>query len=209
MIQKTHILFALIFFIAPDLFSQNKVMFLSGETLITSHYEIKIDDGMLVYQNKHNKDKQVGLEYIFSITDSLGNENIIYEASVMEDISFSVEQMKRFINGEITARNHYHAPIASLTGFASGAGGIFLVPALGWNVFYAPLVPALSSTMVGATHASRKRIERKYPEYANDEYFIMGYTEVAQQKRITNTLKGAGLGIVAGIISAIALSNVR
>jgi hypothetical protein len=199
------IIIILFFFPAP-LMAQDTIWFLSGELLITSKYEIKTEEGILVYYNKKNKEKTTGLEYVFSIVDSKGNERVIFEPVKMDNVPFSVEQMRSFIKGEYLASTEYHAPLATIIGIAAGFGGFIAAPAVGMNYFYAPLLPATYIGVLGMTNPSEERILKRYPQYANDDYFIAGYEERSQEKRITNAVWGSLVGIAAGIVTVVVLS---
>jgi hypothetical protein len=186
-----------------DVVGQDTIWFLSGERLITSNYNIKVEDGMLNYFNKRNKEKHVGLEYVFSVVEKNGYKKIYYEPTVMDNTPFSVDQMWSFIRGEYEAHENYHPFGATLIGFGSGAGSVFIP----MPVFYAPLVPALASGITGMTDVSQDKIAKKYPQYSDNEFFISGYREVANQKRVSNSIKGGLLGLVLGITSVIIISN--
>lgn len=188
------------------LMAQDTIWFLSGEQLITSKYEIKTEEGILVYYNQKNKEKTTGLEYVFSVVDSKGNERVIFEPVKMDNIPFSVEQMRSFIRGEYLAGKEYHAPLATIIGVAAGYGGFIAAPAVGMTYFYAPLLPAAYIGVLGMTNPNQEKILDRYPQYANDEYFIAGYEERSQEKRITNAVWGSLVGIAAGIVTVIVLS---
>jgi hypothetical protein len=50
---------------------------------------------------------------------------------------------------------------------------------------------------------------RKYHQYENDEYFIMGYKADGKQRRIINVIKGAGMGLLSGIAGTLVLNAVK
>jgi hypothetical protein len=191
--------------LVDNISAQDTIWFLSGERLITSNYTIKTEDGMLNYFNKRNKEKHIGLEYIYSVNEKTGYKKIYYEPSIMDNTPFSVAQMGSFIKGEFEAHNNYHAAGSTLIGIGTGIGGVYLFPALGTSVFYSPLVPAVGSAINGMTNVSDKKIGKKCPQYADNEYFIAGYREIANQKRVSNSIKGGILGLAIGIASAIIL----
>jgi len=183
--------------------AQDTIWFLSGERLITSSYNIKIEDGMLNYFNKRNKEKHVGLEYVYSVIEKTGNKKIYYEPAVMENTPFSVDQMWSFIKGEYEAHENYHATGSTLIGIGAGVSGVYLFP----TVFYSPIVPAVGSVITGMTNVRDKKVGKKYPQYVDNEYFIAGYREVSNQKRVSNSIKGGILGLVVGIASAVIISK--
>lgn len=188
---------------------EDTIWFLSGERLISSQYTINVEDGILTYINKRNKKKQIGLEYVFSIVDSKNKEKVFFESTTIGKTYFTVEQMRSFIRGEFIAHENYHSPFSTVSGIITGTGSIYAVPSLlGLNVFFAPLVPAANSTIVGLFNYKEKKVIEKYPEHKDDNYFIAGYREVATQKRINNTIKGGLIGLGLGVASAIIINQV-
>lgn len=187
--------------------AQDTIWFLSGERLITSNYTIKVEDGMLKYFNKRNKEKQVGLEFVYSVNEKTGYKKIYYEPSIMDNTPFSVDQMWSFIKGEYEAHENYHASGSTIIGIGTGIGSVYLLPAMQLSVFYSPIIPALGSAVNGMTNVSDNKIIKKYPQYSDNEYFIAGYREVSNQKRVSNSIKGGILGLLVGFASAIIISN--
>ncbi len=187
-----------------NIIAQDTIWFMSGERLITSNYTLKVEDGMLTYFNKRNKEKKVGLEYVFSIHEKNGNERVFYEATSIDNTPFSVEQMRSFMKGEFEASQNYRSNGSFIVGFVAGAGGFYLFPlVLNAPVFYSPVIPAANSAVTGMINPSEKKIIKKYPQYAEDEYFKAGYTEIGKQKRISHSIVGGIIGIAAGIVSAL------
>ena len=60
---------------------KDTIWLLSGEPLVTSNYNLNIEDGILTYMNKRNKLKQIGLEYVFSVVDSNNKEKVVFEST--------------------------------------------------------------------------------------------------------------------------------
>jgi hypothetical protein len=176
---------------------------MSGERLITSNYTVKVEDGMLTYFSKRNKEKKVGLEYVFSIHEKNGNERVFYEATSIDNTPFSVEQMRSFMKGEFEASQNYHANGATIVGIVAGASGIYLITYAIGTPFLSPVVPAANSAVTGMINPSEKRILKKYPQYADDEYFKAGYIEVGKQKRISHSIVGGIIGLAVGVVSAL------
>ncbi|HOU98275.1 MAG TPA: hypothetical protein PLP65_05460 [Bacteroidales bacterium] len=202
--KKTVLFWSLFFSFYVAFAQEDTIWFLSGERLISSQYNINVEDGILTYMNKHNKKKQVGLEYIFSVVDSKNKEKVYFESTTIGKTYFTVEQMRSFIQGEYLARNNYHAPLATASGIITGAGAVYAVPSLvGLNVFFSPLVPAANAAIIGSFNYKDEKVVKKYPEKKDDTYFIAGYKEVVTQKRINNSIKGGLIGLGLGVASAI------
>jgi len=187
--------------------AQDTIWFLSGERLITSNYNVKVQDGMLNYFNKRNKEKHVGMEYVYSINEKTGYKKVYYEPSIMDNTPFSVEQMGSFIKGEFEAHEHYHATGSTFIGIATGIGGVYISAITVGTPFYSPIIPAVGSAVNGMTHVSEKRIAKLYPKYADNEFFIEGYREISNQKRVSNSIVGGIVGLAIGVVSGIIISN--
>lgn len=194
------------------LFAQkaDTIWFLNGERLVTSQYSVNVEDGVLSYLTKKSKSRQVGLEYVFSIIDSNNVEKVYFEPTTIENRYYSVEDMRSFIKGEFTANEKYRSPFPFVSGFVTGAGSVYAVPMLlGLNVFFSPLVPSANSAIVGTFNYQEDKVKKKYPEFANDPYFIAGYREVVTQKRITNSIKGGVIGLGVGVVSVFIINQIQ
>ncbi len=200
--EKSNILLIFILFLAITIskssFSQDTILLVSGDKMILNKYTLVDSTFSLNYFNKRGKEKTIDYYYIFSITDSTGKERIFFEPSKVEDIDYTIPQMRSFINGEIEARKTHKARIATASGFVVGAGAMFLLP-----TFYSLLIPATNSFVVSLTKPNEKKIIEKYPEKANDKYFINGYIQAGKEKRINNSIKSGLVGILTGIGAAI------
>lgn len=200
-----------LFFAISFIFAQkaDTIWFLNGERLITSNYFINVEDGILTYLTKKNKERKVGLEFVFSIIDTNSNEKVYFEPTTIEKRYYSVEDMRNFIHGEYMAMKSYNSVYPFLSGVITGAGSVYAVPyLLGLNVFFSPLVPAANTAIIGTFNYKEEKVKNKFPEYANNPYFVAGYCEVVVQKRINNTIKGGIVGFGIGIVSAIIIHQI-
>ncbi len=201
------LIFSILFFlIAIAAKSQDTIWFLSGERLITSNYTLKTEDGMFTYM-KGKKERKVGLEYVFSIHEKNGYEKVFYEPTSIDNTPFSVEQMRSFIKGEFEASEHYKATGACIAGFTAGVSGIYFFPLINAPVFWSPVLPTGTSAVIGSMNISDKNIIKKFPQYADDEYFKSGYSEIVKQKRISHSIVGGVIGLAVGIASALIINS--
>ncbi len=178
--------------------SQDTILLVSGDKMVLNNYTLVDSTFSLNYFNKRGKEKSIDYYYIFSIIDSTGNERILFEPSKIEGVDYTIPQMRSFIDGEIAAYKNHKARIATASGFVFGAAGMFLLP-----TFYSLLIPATNSFAVSLTKPRKKNIIKKYPDKANNKYFIDGYTKAGKEKRINNSIKSGLIGVVTGIIAAI------
>ena len=186
--------------------AQNTVWLLSGKKILINDYNINKyeDTHNLVYQNDKGKDKQIDVDDIFSVADKRGKENIFYKRDTLSGNFFTIPQMQDYVKGEFDAHKNYKAPLFTVLGFV--AGGTSAILPLD-KMFYAPLIPGAVTTIIGSTKASEKKIRNKFPNYANNNYYLLGYKERAKRKRINNALKGSAAGMVTGIIIAFIIGS--
>ncbi|MBE9468125.1 MAG: hypothetical protein IMY72_07375 [Bacteroidetes bacterium] len=198
-------LLSLLFIINVSL-AQNTVWMLNGKKTIINDYNINKyeDTHNLIYQNSRGKDKQIGVDEIFSVTDNTGEEKIFYKKDSLIGRFFTTKQMKDYVRGEFEAHKNYKAPLSTALGFIAGGASV-IIPLE--KMFYAPLIPAVATTIIGCTKPAEKKIKNKYPNYENNNYYILGYKESAKKKRINNALKGSVAGMAAGIIVAFIIGN--
>ena len=195
-----------IFLILITCNAQNTVWLLNGKKLSINDYNINKyeDTHNLVYQNAKGKEKQIDIDEIFSVTDKTGNENIFYKKDSLTGNFFTTEQMQDYVKGEFEARQKYRAPLFTVLGFVAG-GASAIVPLD--KMFYAPLIPGAATTIIGCTKPDKNKIKSKYPNYASNNYYLLGYKESAKRKRINNALKGSAVGMAAGIIIAFIIGS--
>jgi len=192
---------------ASGLFAQDTIVLLSGEIIPVKSFTINEKENIISFVNKRGKDKFIELDFIFSVRQSNGEELVVYKDSVFEDDSITVNEMREFVTGSITASETYHAPLATISGFIVGAGAVYLFPMAGIPIFWSPVVPAGYSAIIGSLTPKEKCILRNCPEASGRPYFQNGYSQVCQQKRVTNVVKGSLAGMAAMIIVAIIVSQ--
>ncbi len=195
-----------IFLIFSASHAQNTVSLLNGKKISINDYNINKDEdaGNLIYKNSNGKERQIGVDEIFSITDKAGNENIFYKQDSLTGNFFTIKQMGDYIKGEFEARQNYKAPLSTVLGFV--AGGTSAILPLD-KMFYAPLIPGAATAIIGSTKPAENKIKNQHPNYATNNYYLLGYKESAKRKRINNALKGSAVGMVTGIIIAFIIGN--
>lgn len=187
-------------------FAQDTIYFINGETVVVNEYNISKEANELFYKNGKGKTKAIETESIFSINDKTGKKTMFYSPdSIMEDgsFTFSIVEMERYMKGGQFARKNYKAKETLLTGFALGASSGLFVTAI-----YSPIIPALFSGVAGNTYC-QKHINKKYPEYANDSYFIAGFKEYAKSKRTKNAIVGGVAGLIVGVGTSIIIGSLQ
>ena len=134
---------------------------------------------------------------VFSITDSMGIEKIIYRPT--DTLDLTVEEARFFIDGENAARQFYTPllpPVsAALVGVGSSLLGLYGLPL--------PMLYAVVLTRAKAPEMSRP------PGYdqalVNNEAFRLGYEKAARNIKIQRCLTFGYIGLGAGIAGLLLL----
>lgn len=187
--------------------AQDTIVLLSGEKVPVKSFQINEKENIISFVNKRGKDKYIELDYIFCVKQANGEEMLIYSDSVFEDDSITVDEMRDFVNGAITANETYKPYLALSSGFVVGAGSVVLFPYVGIPAFYSPVIPAAYSAVIGSLKPKEDCVVKRRPEAKGRPYYIKGYSEACQQKRVTGAVKGSIGGIAAIIAAALIISN--
>lgn len=174
------------------------ILTLDGKIIKTDEFHIDPVDSSIVYFNKNGDIRKLDPEFVFSIKNAAGEEVIYYKPDSLE-MTYSVNEMRSFISGEVYARENYKGRWGYLSGFVIGSGTVLSMGYAGINYFYAPV---LSLGYVGATGYFPLRTDSKnIPEnYLENAPFKDGYKRAAVKKRFRNNAIGAAIGVVSGII---------
>jgi len=199
----------LLLFLSLFVKSQNTVWFLNGDKMNIDNFYVDTTNLFISYKNKRNKDKYINIDNVFSLTDSIGNEQIFYLPVKLEEDSdtFNVEQMRSFVQGEFDADNEHKARLAFATGLVTGVGGAVVFS--GALLFWSPIVPLSNGVVVGLTKPKKSKVIKLHPDRADDEHYIMGYRESARGKRTGAAIKGGLIGLGLGILAGIIYVNVK
>jgi len=181
----------LLFFIAGASSAQQKLLMLNGKEIIIKDFSVKND--LLTYKKingTREKRRTIDKFRVFSVTDSVGKENIIYEADTSFDLS--VDQMRIFIQGEQAAMKYYHRPANVVGGVVAGAVGSYLT-------FYGLPVPILYATISGRFSPKvRLADDAIYPDQKTEE-FIEGYKRKARDIKTKQTLISGLIGFALSV----------
>ncbi|MBU0764874.1 MAG: hypothetical protein KJ607_08570 [Bacteroidetes bacterium] len=184
--------------------SQDTVLFLNGRTLVLSAYKFDTERQLLLYKNRKGRMKWVEKDFIFSIRDSCGIEKIYYHPDTIERSFLSVSQMRSFAYGQRDAYSRFKAPGAAVSGFTVGAASPFAL-----YVWYS-FIPSLAvSAVYEIVPVRMKRIEKKCPDKIDDIFYLQGFRETANRKRVLNAVIGTGAGFVTGVAAALIIGTVR
>lgn len=208
-------LFSLLFILASILTTAQNYTFLlvNGKKIQVDSYTLTVQEGDSVfnYITLNGKKRHKFAEKIFSISHSNGQENVIYRPNAEIDNTFTIEQMKSYVNGRFEGRQMKTSPLVGISAFAIGFGSAFLpIPALSisGNSFSLPLgmlVPVANMVIMGNVDTPEKVLAKKNKTNNSEEYYLIGVEESLKKKRIKHSLIGGVLGLVAGVITVIAV----
>ena len=207
--------FFLIFF-SFNTSAQNNILLLNGKSILTSKYQItkELDnDSILIYTNNKGKEKEVFLIDIFSVSNNQGKEIVFYQPNKDLGYGFSSSEMRSYVLGAQNARETYNPWWAGLTSFSLGCVSMTVPPLNGilyigkFNIIYAPLIPASSTVVFNYTDPSFDKIELLSNTNKINAAYQYGYTDIAKQKRVKNSILGGIAGIITGAILYSAVLN--
>jgi len=191
----------------PSVKSQTTVWFLNGDKMTLNSCNVNEKDWLITYYNKKQKEKIIDLDYVFSVTDSLGKEKVYYIPVKFDETedTFSVAQMRSFVEGEYDGLQEHKARLSLAGGFiVGGVTGVLLYPNF---LFWSPAFPAGAAVISGISSPTQKKIAKLHPERAEDEHYMYGYQESAKHKRAVASIKGGAVGLILGIIAGAIIVN--
>jgi hypothetical protein len=154
------------------------------------------------HSHKHKK-IEIDKENIFQITfGNTGKREVFYIYDTLIGNDLTVDEAKRFIEGEQDAERGFHALGTSAAAFAVGTGSGVIGSFLG-----------LAPSFLFAGFMSYKYVKIRHHSVRNMENvghdgYLYGYAFVARRKRTSRALLWGGIGIVVGtIIHSIFLGN--
>jgi hypothetical protein len=204
----TKIALILILFLCTSFYSQDTLIFLDGKTITGKYvFEDKIAIGMHV--PKPMFPKNLNFYYkddIFSINTIENGKRIIYEQNNLLGKPFTIDQMERFVNGELYAYNMFKSKKYFWMGLGINLGSSFLMtysfkdnkpfskPA---KVLPHLILPFSTPTILELTQPEMHKIETL--ELVDDPYYYEGYCIIALSKIRKSSFFGSMIGISTGI----------
>ncbi|MFO7880113.1 MAG: hypothetical protein ACQES0_07140 [Bacteroidota bacterium] len=178
--------------------AQTELKLIDGEMLKIKDYRIDTSASMFYYKlqlpSGKLKVKYEILDDVFSVTDSTGDETVLYEPHGEDDLN--VEQMRHYISGYAAATNQYNPLWSMAGGFAVGTGAMFVSK----NPIFSPLIPVAYVGSISLVKPDRNRIIFENPDYADDEDFLYGYQRSARNKNIKYAIIGSAEGVIVGAL---------
>jgi len=187
--------------------SESYIRLLNGKTDVILQYSVDYDANMFYYQTEKSSGKLVTrsvlIEDVFSYTDSLNQEQIVY--APIDEEQMSVKDMDAYVQGSSFARTEYKPYLAMAGGFVLSGVSVFAFdnPIIGLSV---PIVYSASMILV---KPSRDEFLLRHPEYVDDETMLYGYQRSGKNKAITYGVIGSAGGAILGLIVKSILSEIN
>lgn len=216
--MKTKIILAFALLIAFNVNAQDKLLLLNG----------RVDRGKIMVDNESTFDfkiyKNGGAEKIipyakyriFSVTDIVGKETVLYKRDTSIGNFRSENQMRMYIYGQRDAHNNFGSAHHFIGGFLIGfTAAIFDTYEFdnpgGFFIRSPSIMPVLVPLVIplGASLLPSKIMKDDVSDigYLNSEEYIEGFNKVKKFKRIKNSFLGSIAGVAVGLVSYYALRD--
>lgn len=194
------LLFAITLFSAGNAVSQDTILTLDGDEIITPEYRYDESTFEIDYKTPNLKIKSINTDEVFGIKHQDGTERVFYKYDPAEGDGLTVEDMREMATGMVCARVNHREPAAFVVGFCAGFGGVFLMPVVKGNLLYAPLVPLAVVSITGMTQVNAAKHTKQIYGRDMSEMFNSGYAERAKRKRMTSVIIGSLVGLASGVL---------
>lgn len=193
-----HLLLFLLFFISSiRLFSQDKIVLISGKTIEGKIISVTEDTIRFQFPEKQKTETGYIESYrVFSIVYPDGKETVIYKYDTLTVNDRTEEELRNFITGEQDALRGYKPSSAAIfsllisgtTAFLlKGSFIIIVVPFVTYMAFAALLKPGIDKNSV------------RNPGLLSNPDYIEGYKRIAKSKKNRNALWGSVIGAGVGL----------
>jgi hypothetical protein len=179
--------------------AQNVLWLTNGKKLNIKEYRISSPE-LIQYKTMKGKSKAIQSFDVFSITDSIGKEQVTYLPDTAFKDAFTIPEMRSYVQGQYDAEMKFKSPWTTVGGIAvAGASSVVI------NPVYVILVSTAYCSTIGITKPLKNKLAIP-SEFAQNEPYILGYKKTIKHKRIKNAILGSGIGFVVGL-GAFALVN--
>ncbi len=204
-------------------FSQDTLLLLSGKSYSGQITEIS-KNYIRIYTDRSfiNSSKLIYKDEVFSFVKN-NETTVLYKPNFNNEIRFSELEMSYFIKGLQDGKKQYHAPFATIGGFAVGAtGGVFgfwgtVIPSS--YVFIVGIkTPKIENTFQSTENFNiventindgygLKNYSKQEKMILNNDfyfpYYKSGYETSAKDKKIKNAVKGSVIGFVVFVATSV------
>lgn len=205
------IILVVAFLFVGTIVAQDKIQLMNGKVL---RGKLKTQSDEL-YQFDYYKNggtvKSIELSKfrMFSITNTSGEETVLYKQDTLMGNFYSENEMRMFIYGQRDAYKKVNGNAMFLTTFALGFGTVLFDTYDGSKTpaFFSrkpsvtPIVVPFALTIGAGLIKSKVRKEHAADvTFLSSEYYIEGFQKVAKSKRVKSAFIGSVSGILSGFI---------
>ena len=191
---------AIIFTFSGAVCAQNTLWLANGKKKEIGEYKLEKKD-FVIYKNKKGKFKSIEKFDVYSIIEESKKEVIVYKPDSVDNESFTLTEMKAFVQGQYDANQHFKSLLSSIGGIGVAAASSLLI-----NPLYTPIVSGVYCGVIGSTKASEKKIIIPN-EFTNSDHYLLGYKKATKRKRIKNAILGSAIGLAAGFATFVIINQ--
>lgn len=175
----------------------DSILLNNGKILVTQVVDTNGPTVTVIKPNsrKHKKG-EIEKEAIFSIRfGSTGKEEVYYTYDTLIDHDYTVDDARKFIEGEQDAQHGFHAVGISIASFVFGAAS---GATLGNLVALAP--PFTLSGFISYPRIKVRHKSVRNKANGTSDAYLYGYDITARRKRTLHSFLWGGVGVVIGLI---------
>lgn len=195
MLKRT-LVFILLAFSAPNLFSQNAaqdtIYLMNGHVVAEKVVDTLLGAVTIFNPKKPTRKINYELDQLYMVRFADGNKRFYYTQDTLRSNWFTRDEMWMYMKGEVDARKGFKA-----RGSLIGAGIAGLIGGM-TGTFWAPILPYGYMALVGLPKVKIRHETISNPIYVESDAYILGYERVARHKRRIQAVIGGTVGIVAG-----------
>lgn len=182
--------------ITLNLFSQDKILLISGKTIEGKILNIGEDTIRFQFRNKEKTEESFVESYrVFSINYDNGKEKIIYKYDSTTVNDRSIEELRNFIAGEQDALKGYKPAFAGLLPFLI-SGAITFVMKGSFAIIVVPFLTYMAFVVLFRAGIDKHSV--RDPKLLSNPDYIEGYKRIAKSKINRNALWGSIIGTGVG-----------
>ncbi|MCW3078049.1 MAG: hypothetical protein JWO32_2658 [Bacteroidetes bacterium] len=193
---KTIIVFILLVFTAPNLFSQNAaqdtIYLMNGHVVAEKVIDTLLGAVTIFNPKKPTRKINYELDQLYMVRFADGNKRFYYQQDTLRSNWFTRDEMWMYMKGEVDARKGFKAKGSLIgAGIAGVIGGMT-------GTFWAPILPYGYMALVGIPKVRIRHETISNPVYVESDAYILGYERVARHKRRIQAVIGGTVGLVVG-----------
>ena len=205
--NKLLVLLLTLFSIIKISFAQDTIITIDGEQIFGKSVKLNSATRECFYQTMKGKEKEIDMDDIFSVRDSMGTETVYYRQDTTKGFYDSQNDMQQYIEGILAARKQYKSNLFTYLGAGLSVTAVAVVAASGTGLlFWTPLIPVVYSGIVLKSKPNVEKITNSIPEHLRSEKYVTGYITQVKKKRTNNAVIGSVGGLLLGWLGFFSIS---